>query len=50
MAGTGQDVIAPERLQDYRPEVVIIMNPIYTEEIRLELERLGIEADLWPLE
>ncbi len=49
LAGTGQEVVAPERLQAYRPDVVIVMNAIYTGEIERDLERLGVKAELWPL-
>ena len=37
MAGTGQRVVAPEFLREYRPDVVIVMNPIYLEEIGAQL-------------
>ncbi|MCL4805744.1 MAG: methyltransferase domain-containing protein, partial [Anaerolineae bacterium] len=33
MAGTGQEIVAPSFLKQYRPDVVIIMNPVYREEI-----------------
>jgi SAM-dependent methyltransferase len=46
MAGTGQRVVAPEFLREYRPEVVIAMNPIYLEEIGAELAALGLEPEL----
>jgi SAM-dependent methyltransferase len=46
MPGTGQEIVAPEFLAEYRPELVIAMNPIYVEEIGTELERLGVAAEL----
>ncbi|HEX3239248.1 MAG TPA: class I SAM-dependent methyltransferase [Solirubrobacterales bacterium] len=46
MAGTGQEIIAPERLRDYRPDHVIAMNPIYLEEIQRSLDELGVQAEL----
>ena len=46
MAGTGQLIVAPDRLADYRPDLVIAMNPIYLEEIRADLTRLGIDPRL----
>ena len=42
VAGTGQRIVAPERLATFRPDLVIVMNPAYESEIRAELARLGI--------
>jgi SAM-dependent methyltransferase len=42
MAGTGQEIVGPEFLREYRPDVVIVMNPIYEEEIRQLTEGLGL--------
>ncbi len=44
LPGTGQEVISPDRLQEYQPEIVIVMNPVYVPEIRDILARL----DLYP--
>jgi SAM-dependent methyltransferase len=44
--GTGQEVIPPKRLRQYRPDAVIVMNPIYRREIRQNLERLGLKTAL----
>ena len=46
MAGTGQLIVAPEFLKDHRPDVVIVMNPIYLDEIRRDLEAMDIDAEL----
>ncbi len=46
MAGTGQEIIAPATLRDYRPDHVIAMNPIYREEIQHSLDELGVKAEL----
>jgi len=46
MPGTGQEVVPPEFLKDYHPQCVIVMNPIYREEIQKDLDRLGVHADL----
>jgi C-methyltransferase C-terminal domain len=46
MAATGQRIVPPAFLADYRPDVVIVMNPIYRDEIRAELDRLRVEADV----
>jgi len=49
MAGTGQQIIAPEALVDYRPDVVIVMNPVYYNEIQHSLDELGVPARLMPV-
>lgn len=41
---TAQRVVAPEFLREYRPQEIVIMNPIYAGEVRAELERLGVAA------
>ena len=45
MAGTGQRIVAPVFLQEYQPDVVIIMNPIYHREIQQELFQLGLTPE-----
>jgi SAM-dependent methyltransferase len=42
MPGTGQRIVAPEALKEDPPEVVIVMNPIYENEIRRDLDRLDL--------
>lgn len=46
MAGSGQEIVAPAFLRDYKPDVVIVMNPIYCEEIRRDLSRMGLNPTL----
>jgi SAM-dependent methyltransferase len=46
MAGTGHQIVAPEFLREYRPDLVIAMNPIYLDEIRQKLDDLGLKPDL----
>jgi hypothetical protein len=46
VAGTGQKIISPEDLKDYQPDVVIVMNPIYQEEIRGLTASLGLSPDI----
>lgn len=43
---TGQEVVAPERLQELQPRLVIAMNPIYCPEIQKDLDRLQVSAEL----
>lgn len=42
VAGTGQKIVPPEFLRDYRPEVVIVMNPVYKDEIQQRARHLGL--------
>ena len=49
MAGSGHLVVTPEKLLDYKPDTVIIMNPLYEEEIRSKLLSLGLHPTLLPL-
>jgi hypothetical protein len=42
MAGTGQEIVAPEFCVDYRPELVVVMNPVYVDEITAQLAALGV--------
>ncbi len=44
MPGTGQRIVPPEFLREYRPDLVVAMNPIYQEEIEDQLAQLGVEA------
>jgi len=46
MATTGQEIIGPERLTQQKPDVVIVMNPIYKQEIEAELQKLGLRPEV----
>jgi len=46
MAGTGHPIVSPSRLQDDRPEMVLIMNPIYRSEIRREIHAMGLSPQI----
>lgn len=46
MAGSGQKIVSPEFLKEYKPDVIIVMNPIYSKEIKDDLDRMGIIAEL----
>jgi hypothetical protein len=49
LAGSGWQIGAPDDLSKVRPDAVIIMNSIYTEEIRNELATRGLQPELLPL-
>ncbi len=44
--GTGQRVVGPDDLVADRPDTVLVMNPLYLAEVREQLGRLGVEADV----
>jgi hypothetical protein len=45
MPGTGQSIVAPNFLVDYKPDYVIIANPAYENEIRQTIGNLRIEPE-----
>jgi SAM-dependent methyltransferase len=46
VSGTGQAVVGPQDLVGYKPDVVVIMNPVYKEEITRQLEALGLRPEV----
>ena len=46
MAKTGLEIVKPFVLHDYRPDVVIVMNPVYRQEIIAELANLGLRPEV----
>lgn len=46
MPGTGQKIISPDFLKEYKPDIVIAMNPIYREEIQRDLDRMRLTPEL----
>ncbi len=49
VAGTGQMIVPPEHLIEYRPDIIIVMNPIYLEEISRHVEQMNLSAELVPV-
>ena len=45
-AGSGQQIVAPEALVADPPAVIIVMNPLYQDEIEAMVTSLGIEAEI----
>ena len=45
VAGTGQQIVVPEFLARFRPDVVIVMSPIYLPEITAQLGRMGVQPN-----
>jgi SAM-dependent methyltransferase len=48
--GIGKQYVSPDFLKEYMPDVVIIMNAVYTEEIRKMLLERGLTPELIPLD
>ncbi len=46
IAGTGQRIVSPEFMTDYKPDVVIVMNPVYYDEINRVLEGLKLKPEI----
>ena len=49
MVGTGHPIIGPDALPGIRPATVILMNPVYREEVAAELARRGLTPELLTL-
>jgi SAM-dependent methyltransferase len=49
LPGTGQRIVAPAFLRSYRPDNVIIMNPIYLREVERELARQRCESSVYTI-
>lgn len=49
LPGTGHRIVEPDSLQQDPPDIIVAMNPVYFDEIHMELDRLGVEADLLTL-
>ncbi|HEY2548894.1 MAG TPA: class I SAM-dependent methyltransferase [Candidatus Acidoferrum sp.] len=43
--GTGQEVVAPEFLREYRPDILLLTNPTYEEEVRKKVEEMHISCE-----
>jgi len=46
MPGTGHEIVSPNRLEQLRPDLVVVMNTAYADEIAAELRARGIETEL----
>lgn len=46
VAGTGHRIVAPGSLTELQPDRVVIMNPVYRDEIQADLDRLGVSAQV----
>jgi SAM-dependent methyltransferase len=46
VSGTGQRIVPPEFLRDYQPDVVLVMNPLYRQEIQKMIQSIGVNVDI----
>ena len=46
--GVGKQIVSPEFLKQYRPDTIIVMNPIYCNEIKKMMDEMGVAADYIP--
>lgn len=46
MPATGQRIVAPSFLSEYRPDGVIIMNAVYRDEITRDLNAMGLQPEI----
>ena len=44
--GSGQRIVSPSFLQGYRPEVVVLMNPIYRAEVASVLQSYALAPEM----
>jgi Methyltransferase domain/C-methyltransferase C-terminal domain len=49
LPGTGQRIVAPAFLREYRPDNVVIMNPVYLHEVEQELARQRCEPRVYTI-
>ena len=49
VAGTGQKIMPPDFLKKYKPDVVIVMNPIYIEEIQQMMKQMNLSSRVIPV-
>lgn len=50
LPGTGHEVVSPNFLIDYQPDVVLLMNPIYEKEVKNDLNNLGLDPEILPID
>jgi hypothetical protein len=46
LPGSGKLIVPPSFLKEYRPDMVIAMNPIYLDEIRNDLNSMELKPEL----
>jgi hypothetical protein len=46
LAGTGHEIVPPDRLTAIDPDVVIVVNRVYADEVRADLDGMGLTPKL----
>ncbi len=46
MPGIGHPIVSPEALREVRPDRVVVMNPVYVDEIATQLASLGLTPEI----
>ncbi len=49
LAGSGMQIIAPESLRGRGVDAILVMNPVYGDEIQRRIDSLGVPAELIPV-
>ncbi len=44
--GVGKEIKSPEFLKEYQPDQIIVMNPVYCDEIKQMLSQMGVTTDV----
>ncbi len=50
MPGTGHRILGPDDLVELQPDAVIVMNPIYKDEIAADLEKRGLHPEIFAVD
>jgi hypothetical protein len=50
LPGTGQEIMPPEFLREYQPDLVLVMNHFYLDEIRAAMRQLNVHAQVCSLD
>ena len=45
IGGSGQEILEPSAVRELRPDVIVLMNPIYREEIASTVRGLGVDPE-----
>jgi SAM-dependent methyltransferase len=46
IVGSGHEIVAPSFMAEFKPDLVLVMNPIYLDEIGRQLAGMGLEPEL----
>lgn len=44
--GAGKEIVSPHSMTEFQPDIVVVMNPIYKNEIAADLREMNIDAEL----